>query len=122
MGPETPAAEARVVLLFVILSSDEYLEEILEGFLELGITGATVLQARGMGEILAQEVPIFAGLRGLFPGGEGHHRLLFSVTNRVKAKQAISLLDEVCGSLERRGTGIAFTVPVEESCGLAEEL
>jgi len=110
-----------VVLLLIILSDEQNLEEILEGFLEIGIAGASVLHTRGMGEILSQEVPIFAGLRGLFPGGEGQHRLLFSVTSGDKAEEAVRLLERICGSLDEPGSGIAFTLPVEATWGLAKE-
>lgn len=111
-----------MVLLVIILSNAEVLEEVLEGFLELGLRGATVVGAQGMGEILSQEVPIFAGLRGLFPGGEGQHRMLLSVTEREHAAQAVELLGHTAGALEKSGTAIAFTLPVEESWGLAREL
>ena len=55
-------------LVVCILKDYRRVEEILLGFVELGVTGATVFDARGMGQILGSEVPIFAGLRGLFPG------------------------------------------------------
>jgi len=50
-------------LLVFICNQPEKLEEILEGFLEVGITGATIIDSLGMGRILAAEVPIFAGLK-----------------------------------------------------------
>ncbi len=36
-------------LLILILNKVEKLEEVLEGFLEIGITGATVIESSGMG-------------------------------------------------------------------------
>lgn len=111
-----------MVLLLIILSDARCLEELLEAFLELGVQGATVIGAQGMGEILAQEVPIFAGLRGLFPGEDGQHRLVMSVTDRAKAEEAVEILDRIGGSLEDRGTAVAFSLPVEKAWGLAEEL
>lgn len=110
-----------MVLLVMILPDDEVLEEILEAFLELGITGATVLDARGMGEILAREVPIFAGLRGLFPGAEQSRHLVLSVCDRDLAGEAVAILRDI-GRLDQRGTGVAFTLPVEATWGLAREL
>ncbi len=111
-----------MVLLFIIVLDPEKLEEILEAFLELGITGATVLDARGMGQILSEEVPIFAGLRNLFPGGQSEHSLVLSVAEESKADQLLEQIPGICGSLEGRGTGIAFTVPVSKVVGLAKEL
>ncbi len=111
-----------MVLLIIVMSNSEFLEELLEGFLEIGVQGATVIGAQGMGEILGQDVPIFAGLRGLFPGGEGQHRLLISVTDPAKAEEAVEMLNEVSGSIEGVGTAVAFTLPVEKTWGLANEL
>jgi nitrogen regulatory protein P-II 1 len=111
-----------LVLLVIVLSDTQRLEEVLEGFLELGVQGATVVAAQGMGEILSHEVPIFAGLRALFPGGEGNHRLLLSVTDRDKAEQAVALLEGCLGPLDQKGTAVAFTLPVDGTWGLAKEL
>lgn len=110
-----------MVLLMIILTREEILEDLLEAFLEIGITGGTVIDAHGMGEILSRDVPIFAGLRSLFPGGESNHHLLISVTERDKAAEAISQLKKLC-PIEESGSGIAFTLPIEEVCGLAREL
>ena len=111
-----------MVLIFIIVLDPHRLEDILEAFLELGITGATVLDARGMGQILSEEIPIFAGLRNLFPGGKSEHSLVMSVAEEDKADQFLDLMPGICGSLEGRGTGIAFTVPVTRVEGLAKEL
>jgi hypothetical protein len=110
-----------VVLLVIVLSDAQHLEVMLEGFLELGLEGATVVSAQGMGEFLAQEVPIFAGMRALFPGEAGRHRVLLSVTDPAKAERAVALLQRVGGPLSARGAGIAFTVPVAAHWGLAAE-
>ncbi len=50
-----------MILLVCICNQPDKLEEILEAFVEVGITGATVLDTVGMGQILSTEVPIFAG-------------------------------------------------------------
>jgi len=39
-----------------------------------------------------------------------------------KVDAAIALMQEVCGSLETPGAGIAFTIPVSRVVGLAAEL
>ena len=42
-------------LLCVALKGHRRLESVLEGFLELALPGATVLDARGMGEIVSRQ-------------------------------------------------------------------
>ena len=52
-------------LLIAVVNQDEKLDDILSGFLELGITGATVIRSEGMGRVLSHDIPIFAGLQTL---------------------------------------------------------
>jgi nitrogen regulatory protein PII len=109
-------------LLVVVVHDPEKLDEILSGFLEIGITGATVLQSEGMGSVLSQDVPIFAGLQTLVSGSTPQNRLILSVVERDKVQPAIEILKDVSGNLEDPATGIAFSVPVDDVFGLAPEL
>ncbi|HEY8469517.1 MAG TPA: hypothetical protein VIL18_07735, partial [Longimicrobiales bacterium] len=52
-------------LLIAVINQEEKLDEILSGFLELGITGATIIASEGMGRVLSHDIPIFAGLQTL---------------------------------------------------------
>lgn len=109
-------------LLVCIVMDHHQVEEILTGFLELGIRGATVLDGRGMGSILSNEVPIFAGFQSLFPGSTAGTYAILSVLAEPQVEEAIRLADEVCGDFSKPGTGFLFTVPVKRMKGLAEEL
>ena len=83
-----------------------------EGFLELGLPGATVIDAKGMGQIVTTELPIFSGFRSLFPGGGEVSYLILSVLTTEQVEEAIAMLRDVCGGFSEKGTGIVFTVPV----------
>lgn len=52
-----------MTLLVFICNRPEKLDEVLEGFVELGITGATIVDSIGMGRILSRKVPIFVAWR-----------------------------------------------------------
>jgi nitrogen regulatory protein PII len=109
--------------LFVAVVHDpEKLDEILSGFVEIGITGATVLHSEGMGSVLSHDVPIFAGLQTLVSGSRPRNRLILSVISEDKVKPAVDLLKDVSGDLDKPATGIAFTLPVDAVFGLAPEL
>lgn len=108
-------------LLVAIFKDYRAVEDILLGFVELGITGATVLEGRGMGQLIG-EIPIFAGTRGLFPGSASDSHVIVSVMESGRARQALALVDRVAGPLSQPGTGIAFTVPVGTLDGLTSEL
>jgi nitrogen regulatory protein PII len=110
-----------VRLLVAVIQDPAKLDAILSGFLEIGITGATVLHSEGMGSVLSQEIPIFAGLQSL-ASGRPHNRLILSVVAADKVGPAVALLQSVCGTLDAPGTGIAFTLPVDGVYGLAPVL
>ena len=63
-------------LLCCVVNGHRMVEAILTGFLDIGIHGATVVDAKGMGEIITTQIPIFAGFKSMFPVGGGHTYLL----------------------------------------------
>jgi len=109
-------------LLILILNKVEKLEEVFEGFLEIGITGATVVDSIGMGHILSEEVPIFAGLRFMFAGSKPHNKTIISAIKDEKEKPAIEVLQKILGDLNQPGTGIVFTIPIDRVEGLKPEI
>lgn len=109
-------------LLVAVVNEPEKLDEILSGFLEMGITGATIINSEGMGRLLTHDIPIFAGLQTLISRSRPQNRTIFSVVEDEKVEATLALLQEVCGDLNRPATGIAFTLPVSRVVGLAPEL
>jgi len=109
-------------LLLAVVNEPEKLDEILSGFLELGITGATIASTEGMGRLLSHDIPIFAGLQTLISRSRPQNRTIFSVIADDKVDSAVALLQEVCGNLGDPATGIVFTIPVNRVVGLAPEL
>ena len=109
-------------LLISVVNDPEKVDEILSGYLELGITGATVLSSEGMGRLLTHDIPIFAGLQTLIGGARPQNRTIFSVIPDDMVDSAVALLQDVCGNLSAPATGIAFTLPVSRVVGLAPEL
>ena len=107
----------RLLMVFV-LNREEFLGEILAGFLEIGISGATVLDSTGMGRILAYDIPIFAGLRGVLTGGRPHNKTIFSVLpDQETFQKAFELIEDICGSLDDPGNGVLFALPVVDARG-----
>ena len=93
-------------LLIAVVNDPDKIDEILAGFLELGITGATVVASEGMGRVLSHDIPIFAGLQTLLTGSRPQNRTVFSVVNDEKIEPAFALLQDVCGDLDApAGTG-----------------
>ncbi|HEU4642909.1 MAG TPA: P-II family nitrogen regulator [Gemmatimonadaceae bacterium] len=109
-------------LLIAVVNHEEKLDDILAGFLELGITGATIIDSSGMGRVLTHEVPIFAGLRALGERSRPRNQTVFSVIEDHKVDSAIALIQDVLGDLDTPGAGIVFALPVTRCVGLAPEL
>lgn len=110
-------------LLIAVINHPEKLDEILSGFVELGVTGATIINSEGMGRVLAHDIPIFAGLQALAARSRPQNQTIFSVIREPeKVDQVLDLLRDICGNLEDPATGIAFTIPVTRVVGLAPEL
>ncbi len=109
-------------LLVIILNKVEKLEEVLEGFLEVGVTGATIIDSIGMGHVISEEVPIFAGLRFMFAGAKPHNKMIFSVITDNKEEPVIKVLKKILGDLGQPGTGIVFTMPLDRVEGLKPEI
>lgn len=110
-------------LLVCVINEEEKLNDILSGFFELGVTGATVIHTEGMGRFLSQDVPVFAGLQALLARSRPRNTTIFSVIeSREKLEAAIRMIQRVCGRLDDPATGIVFTVPVTRVIGLAAEL
>jgi nitrogen regulatory protein P-II 1 len=109
-------------LLFCVVKDYRRRDMILEGFLELGITGATVVDAHGMAQVLGKDVPIFAGLSSLFPRGSSDSSLILSVLDQSKLDGVVRMIEDVCGDFDAPGSGILFTVKVAHVRGLAPEI
>jgi len=109
-------------LLVLILNRVEKLEEVLEGFLEIGISGATIIESVGMGHIISEEVPIFAGLRFIFAGAKPSNKIVLSVIKGEKEESAIHMLKTVLGDINDPGTGIVFTFSLDRVEGLKPEI
>ena len=109
-------------LVICVLKDYRKLDMLLEGFLELGLGGATVIDARGLAQVLSKDVPIFAGLSSLFPGGNADSQLVLSVVKAEHVDLVIGLVEDICGDFSAPGSGVLFTLPVSRAKGLAGAL
>src|ERR1700712_5672549 len=106
-------------LLVAVINHEESVDDLLAGFVEIGITGATVLESTGMGRVLSREVPIFAGVRSLDERSRPRNRTIFCVADEAKVEAAIAIIQETCGGLDSPGRGIVFTLPISRVVGLS---
>jgi nitrogen regulatory protein PII len=122
-GLDSGLAERQTMkLLIFILNKEEFLEEVLEAYVEAGVAGATLLDSEGMGRFLTYEVPLFAGFKEFMKGNKPYNKTIISVIrNEAIITKLKSLVDQVVGGLDNPGTGIMFTLPIDWASGLVRE-
>jgi len=104
-------------LIVAVVKGHRRVEAVMEGFLELGVPGATVLDAKGMGQIVSTDLPIFSGFRTMFPGSGEPSYMILSVVLADQVDESIAMLRDVCNEFSEKGTGIVFTLPVARFIG-----
>lgn len=112
-----PMSDSAMKLMVVILDQPELIDDLITGYLDLGVQGATVIESRGMGQIVRQEMPMFAGLASLFPESTGS-RMVLSVMPEALIDQVFGLIEELVGALEQSNSAVCFTVPVDQFRGI----
>jgi len=110
-------------LLVCVVNEPRKVDDILQAFLEIGVTGATVIDSYGMGSLLVEDIPIFAGFRSLLSTSSNYNKTIFSVIkSKEMVEQAVAAIEAICGNLENPSSGIVFTIPVTFVKGLKPEL
>lgn len=110
-------------LLICVVNNTASVNEIVGGFVRIGVTGATVIDSHGTAEIAAAQVPVFAGFRHLVQSNRLPNRTVFSVIKDEETlDQAMAVVEEVVENLEESATGIMFAIPVTHVKGLAPKM
>ncbi len=112
---------SKLKLLIIILNREEYLDELLEAFVELDVRGATVIDSVGMGQIISDKFPVFGGLRSLMQGSRPYNKTILTVVSEEKVEAIEREYGKICGSLDEPGTGLLFTLPVDYVKGLPDK-
>jgi len=106
-----------VKAVVIILNRVEFLEDLLTAFLEIGVSGATVINSVGMGQIISKSIPIFAGLSDAFPGSSPSNRTILAVVQDRQVKRIARMIEEVVGSLDDPGNGLMVSLDIDQVFG-----
>lgn len=103
--------------LFIVLNEVDYLDDILSGFVENKISGATILDSQGMGSAIAnsnnESMPLFSKLRMLIGDSYPYSKTIFTVLeNETLVEKAAGVVQDVLSDISDNGAGFMFTVPV----------
>lgn len=111
-------------LIILVLNDPGKTEDVLAAWLEVGVSGATILNSRGLSHQvgrtgLRDDLPLFPSLEDLILGREEEHRTLFVIVSDDFDIQAlVAKTEEITGALDGPNTGILFTLPVTRVWGL----
>ena len=100
-------------LLFLFVYRQDLVDEALEALVEMEITDATVIDGTPMERILADDVPIFAGLWQSHGEAEGQTRLITTTVSDQTLTDLVALLGDVGVDLSNPAIARLLTVPVE---------
>jgi hypothetical protein len=111
-------------LIVLVLDDASKVGDVLNAWLEAGISGVTLLDSAGLGHEFAQhgarsDIPFLPSLESLLRVREERSRTLFSIVPDGFDVDALMAATEVItGSLDKPDTGILFTIPVSRAKGL----
>lgn len=103
-------------ILFLVLNKTEFLDDILDNFMDIGIKGATIIDSQGMGtalNICGGETPIFSGLKTLIDGSKPYNKTIFTVIEGEELlDKAVKSIRKILDDFNEPGIGFMFTLPV----------
>ena len=111
-------------LIVLVLNDPGKVDDVLAAWLEIGISGVTILDSRGLSHRvgrrgLRDDLPLFPSLEDLLRGREEVHRTLFAVVpDGFEIEALVVATERITGSFEEPDTGILFTLPVSRAWGL----
>ena len=105
-----------MIMVCIILNKEEYVDDLLSVMMELEITGATILDGVGIERILANDVPIFAGLIQSLAGSRPYNKNIMALfKNKEILAKLLGVLKEIGIDFNEPGVGGIFALPVSFS-------
>ncbi len=114
-------------LVMFVLHDAGKLNELLKGWEEAGVTGATILPSTGLGRLrqqlgLRDDLPIMPSLRDFYHFEEDTNRTIFTVVDtEATVDRLLRVTEEIVGPLEKPQTGLMVVLPVARVHGLSRE-
>jgi nitrogen regulatory protein P-II 1 len=109
-------------LLIIILHMAEYLDDVLSGLVELGISDAVTVDMEPMKKSLAYKVPIFAGLKFDLREQPSSKVIMAITESKDAGKHMAIMLKDVGADIDEAGVARILTLKLESAFGEPEEL
>ena len=114
--------EKRHYLMILTLNKKNNSIDVLNSFVEAGITNSSIVDAQSMAKKLAYELPVFAGLSYMAHGKSKESQLYFSyIREKNDAKKLQRILRESGIDLDKQGVGFIQIISIDSIFGNFEE-
>lgn len=104
-------------LVILVLYDIDYIDEVLEYFVELGVGTGIVLEGTTLMEAMSRKIPLFADFAFGGRGERGHAKMIFGVARADMINALISGLEDIIGDLEDSDRAALFTMDIEHIKG-----
>jgi len=93
------------------------LDDILAKFVDVGVSGATILHSQGMASAIVNsdnnKISLFSALKSIIENIHPYNKTIFTVLeNEELVEKAVSAVQSVIGKVSSPGIGFMFTVPI----------
>ncbi len=110
-------------LLIAVINNEDLFDDLITGWIDIGITGATVIDSTDSLQFISQHIPIFAGFRTLSGGGMLHNKTLFTaIEDRETLDEAVAFLEALCQETGKPHQGVYFVTPLVYFGRLGQEV
>lgn len=105
-----------MVALFIVLNDFEYLDDILEAFVKLGVQGATIVDSYGMGKALRESKRLGYLMKGpidrAVPEDTNESKTIFSVVDESQIDFIMKTIENLLLGSRNETVGFMFAMPV----------
>ena len=115
-------------LILLVLNDPDKLEDLLIGWEESGIQGATVLFSTGLGRIRQldgwrDDMPLIPSLRDFYEVPENMNRTIFTVVrDEAQVDAVVAATKSVIGELDEQESGLLLILPVARAYGVNKRM
>lgn len=115
----TPTSKQKLAI--IVLYEQQFLDNILELFIELGIRGSTVIDSIGMGGILTK-VPLFADFINFLGQNKNYSKTILLSVNDSELQAVARGIDNIMGNLDTHGGAVIMALDLKFMKGSMEYL
>jgi PTS system nitrogen regulatory IIA component len=107
-------------LLMLVIKDEQYYDDILEFFIEIGIKGATAIESKDMSRLLS-DVPLFADFLNFLGKRNEYTKTIFTVIHEDEISMILEGIEEITGDLDSHTGAMVMVLDLFMVKGSLEE-